>query len=106
MQGHTDLVRRLGDLARGDTSLLELTSSRYQCFVCKQPFFEHLDCYRECLSDFNMPRCDRGGTSRGTGVWCVAANCGNTNVDGFSIHSFPMNVSISILTILCMTVCG
>ena len=41
-----------------------------------------------------MPRGDRGGTSKGTGIRCVAANCGNTNADGVSLHSFPINVSI------------
>ncbi|VDI19523.1 Hypothetical predicted protein [Mytilus galloprovincialis] len=36
-----------------------------------------------------MSRGDRGGSSRGSGTRCVAANCGNTNADGFSLHSFP-----------------
>lgn len=36
-----------------------------------------------------MPRGDRGGKSKGSGDRCVAANCGNTNADGFSLHSFP-----------------
>jgi THAP domain len=32
---------------------------------------------------------DRGGISRLTGKRCVAANCGNTNADGYSMHFFP-----------------
>ena len=36
-----------------------------------------------------MPRGDRGGESRGSGVRCVAANCGNTNAHGVSMHKFP-----------------
>jgi len=41
-----------------------------------------------------MPRGDRGGTSKGSGVRCVAANCGNTNADGFSMHSFPKDQAL------------
>ena len=36
-----------------------------------------------------MPRGDRGGTCTGIGSRCVAANCGNQNVGGFSLHTFP-----------------
>ena len=35
-----------------------------------------------------MPRGDRGGKVRIGGIRCVAANCGNTNADGFSLHYF------------------
>ncbi|CAG2213132.1 unnamed protein product [Mytilus edulis] len=41
-----------------------------------------------------MPRGDRGGSSRGSGTRCVAANCGNTNADGFSLHSFPKDPNL------------
>ena len=36
-----------------------------------------------------MRRGDRGGKVRIGGIRCVAANCGNTNADGFSLHYFP-----------------
>ena len=36
-----------------------------------------------------MPRGDKGGKSRGSGVRCVSVNCGNTHADGFSLHKFP-----------------
>ncbi|KAK3098008.1 hypothetical protein FSP39_015266 [Pinctada imbricata] len=39
-----------------------------------------------------MPRGDRGGTSRGSGVRCVAAYCGNTSVSGVNLHMFPKNL--------------
>ena len=40
-----------------------------------------------------MPRGDRGGTSTGIGKRCVAANCGNTNANGVSMHCFPKEQS-------------
>ena len=36
-----------------------------------------------------MPRGDKGGKSNGSGIRYVAANCGNTNADGVSLHTFP-----------------
>jgi len=41
-----------------------------------------------------MPRGDRGGKSKGSGVRCVAANCGNTHADGCSMHTFPKNQAL------------
>ena len=37
----------------------------------------------------NMPRGDKGGKSKGSGIRGVAANCGNTHADGVSLHTFP-----------------
>jgi hypothetical protein len=42
----------------------------------------------------NMPRGDKGGNSKGSGVRCVAANCGNTNADGVSLHTFPKDPTL------------
>ena len=41
-----------------------------------------------------MPRGDKGGTSKGSGIRCVAVNCGNTNVDGVSLHTFPKDPTL------------
>nr|XP_022286598.1 uncharacterized protein LOC111099572 isoform X1 [Crassostrea virginica] len=41
-----------------------------------------------------MPRGDRGGKSKGSGIRCVAANCGNTNTDGVSLHTFPKDAAL------------
>lgn len=41
-----------------------------------------------------MPRGDRGGKSKGSGIRCVAANCGNTNADGVSLHTFPKDARL------------
>ena len=41
-----------------------------------------------------MPRGDRGGKSKGSGKRCVAANCGNTNTDGVSLHTFPKDAAL------------
>jgi hypothetical protein len=37
----------------------------------------------------NMPRGNKGEKGKGSGIKCVAANCGNTNADGVSLHTFP-----------------
>ncbi|CAG2218817.1 unnamed protein product [Mytilus edulis] len=42
-----------------------------------------------------MPRGDHGGKSSGSGTRCVAANCGNTHKDGYSLHTFPKDPSLS-----------
>jgi len=42
----------------------------------------------------NMPRGDKGGKSKGSGIRCVAANCGNTNADGVSLHTFPKDPTL------------
>jgi hypothetical protein len=34
-----------------------------------------------------MTRGDKGGKSKGSGIRCVAANCGNTNADGVSLRA-------------------
>ena len=36
-----------------------------------------------------MPRGNKGEKGKGSGIKCVAANCGNTNADGVSLHTFP-----------------
>ena len=41
-----------------------------------------------------MPRGDRGGTSKGSGVRCVASGCGKTHADGVSLHMFPKDSSL------------
>lgn len=41
-----------------------------------------------------MPRGDKGGKSKGSGIRCVAANCGNTNADGVSLHTFPKDPTL------------
>lgn len=41
-----------------------------------------------------MPRGDRGGKSSGSGIRCVAAHCGNTHKDGYSMHSFPKDPTL------------
>nr|XP_022319003.1 uncharacterized protein LOC111121842 isoform X2 [Crassostrea virginica] len=41
-----------------------------------------------------MPRGDRVGKSKGSGIRCVAANCGNTNTDGVSMHTFPKDAAL------------
>ena len=44
--------------------------------------------------DRNMPRGDKGGKNKGSGIRCVAANCGNTNGDGVSLHYFPKDPTL------------
>ena len=41
-----------------------------------------------------MPRGDKGGNSKDSGIRCVAANCGNTNADGVSLHTFPKDPTL------------
>lgn len=41
-----------------------------------------------------MPRGDHGGTSRGSGMSCVAANCRNTHAVRVSMHFFPKDSTL------------
>ena len=41
-----------------------------------------------------MPREDKGGKRKGSGIICVAEKCGNTNADGVSLHTFPKDPTL------------
>ena len=41
-----------------------------------------------------MSRGDKGRKSKGSGIRCVAANCGNTHADGVSLHTFPKDPTL------------